>query len=361
MKKIFLLLCCVLMCLSLCGCEQVTKKPEGEIAYIGYYNNDDGPGYLEAITRALEDYTVSASKQYTAYQLRDVKRDTFINTIDLAIKTGANTFVIPYDFFAVLLEVHANYPDCKFIVLDTYIDETVLGDVKNVYSASFNPYETGYIAGYMLANEDYDSFGYASNFSNKVEERYISGILQGLEDACETIEVVEVANNKEKISKKAVNFYVYDFENVKFEDIQTDVALAFQTKVDVFFYLGNALYEVIEDYTYRSGFEYVAYVANDRASENDVITIRIDYSSLLKTALNYLDKTNNAETNMMFGIYDGVQSIDYDMNYLKLSSERLYMGFRDRISTNDLVLLDDDSITWDKLKLKNVKVEKVSN
>ena len=62
MKKIFLLLCCVLMCLSLCGCEQVTKKPEGEIAYIGYYNNDDGPGYLEAITRALDDYTVSASK-----------------------------------------------------------------------------------------------------------------------------------------------------------------------------------------------------------------------------------------------------------------------------------------------------------
>ena len=256
--------------------------------------------------------------------------------------------------------MHANYPDCKFIVLDTYIDETVLGDVKNVYSASFNPYETGYIAGYMLANEDYESFGYASNFSNKVEERYISGILQGLEDACETIEVVEVVNNKEKVSKKAVNFYVYDFENVKFEDIQTDVALAFQTKVDVFFYLGNALYEVIEDYTYRSGFEYVAYVANDRASENDVITIRIDYSSLLKAALTYLDKTNNAETNMMFGIYDGVQSIDYDMNYLKLSSERLYMGFRDRISTNDLVLLDDDSITWDKLKLKNVKVEKVS-
>ena len=28
---------------------------------------------------------------------------------------------------------------------------------------------------------------------------------------------------------------------------------------------------------------------------------------------------------------------------------------------DDLVLLDDDSITWDKLKLKNVKVEKVSN
>ena len=124
------------------------------------------------------------------------------------------------------------------------------------------------------------------------------------------------------VDPKETLVYVYDFENIKFEDIQTDVALAFQTKVNVFFYLGNTLYEVIEDYTYRSGFEYVAYVANDRASENDVITIRIDYSSLLKAALNYLDKTVYALkfVNSTFTDYLDVNYLmEHDLNILGMS------------------------------------------
>lgn len=358
MKKLFLSLICVFICLSLCGCEQVTKKPEGEIAYIGYYNNDDGPGYLEAITRALEDYTLSTAKEYTIYQLRDIKKDTFVSTIDLAIKTGTNTFVIPYDFYSVLLEVHMNYPESRFIVLDTYISEESLGEVKNVFSASFNPYETGYIAGYMLANEEYTNFGYASNFSNKVEERYISGILQGLEDACKNIEIVDEKNNK---SIKKVNFYVYDFENVNVDKIKTDIAMAYQSKIDVFFYLGNDLYEVIDDYTYRSGFEFVSYFANDRVSENDIIMIRINYSELLKAMLNYLDHNHEMSTNMTFGMMDNVQTVEYDMTFLKLATERVYMGLRDQILSNSLVLEDNDKITWDALKFKNVKVEKVKS
>ena len=72
-----------------------------------------------------------------------------------------------------------------------------------------------------------------------------------------------------------------------------------------------------------------------------------------------MDHAQTVPTNMMFGMNDGVQLIEYDMNYLKLSTERLYMGLRDRIVTNDLILFDDDSVLWDGLKLNHVKVEKV--
>ena len=356
MKKFIIICCVILMSLSLFGCEDVTKKPEGELAYISYYSSADGSDYSVAINRALEDYALSHGKEFTAYQIRDIKKDTFISTLELAIKTGATTFVIPYDFYSLLLEVHMNYPEQKFVVLDTYIADEILGEVKNIYSANFNSYETGYIAGYMLAFEEYTSFAYASNFKNMVEERYLSGVLTGLNDACNTIEIEEDGN----ISKKKVNFSVYDFTNTSLEDIKTKVALAYQSKIDVFFYLGSTLFDVIEDYTERSGFEYVAYCANNKNPENDAITIQIDYSSLLKAVLNYLDTESNPQTNLLFGMVDEVQSVTYDMEYIELSTERKYMMLRDQILNESLSLLDDSTITWDMLKLENVTIERVS-
>ena len=136
MKKLITILMCICFSISLFGCEEVTKKPEGELAYIGYYNASSNDGYHEAISRALQDYATAEEIQYAEYQLRDTTTKTFTSTVELAIKTGATTFIIPYDFYQPLLEVHSQFPEVSFVLLDTPVDEEVLGDTLNVYLES---------------------------------------------------------------------------------------------------------------------------------------------------------------------------------------------------------------------------------
>lgn len=342
MKKLLKLFICSVVCLSLFACKDITKKVEGEVAYLVYYQDETGESYHDAVSRALITYMENYQHSFTEYQMTDTTTATFVKTVDLATKKGSQIFVVPYSFFQPLIEVHENYPDVEFILLDAPIADEYLQNVNNIISISFNTYEMGYLAGSMIPLENYRKVGFLQSIHSKVEDEYLRGIKDGLNASAKALE--EQANLKDKKTKTEIkmDFTVYDLKDLNEEKRKAIIAEAYQKEVDVFLYMDSSLFDLLDEYTYKSGYRFVGYCANQKNGENVLFYVKIDYTSLMETLLERYMNHEEIENNLIFGVKDGVQSITYMENAIHKATERLYLTSKSKIEDGTFELLSSN-------------------
>ena len=194
MKKLLSLTLAMVLALSLVGCGGTKTDSEAEsatdtfeLALVTDVGSIDDRSFNQGAWEGLEKYAKEAGKTYKYYRPTEKSVDGYLTGISQAVENGAKIVVCPgFLFSAAVLQAQDQYPDVKFIVLDTRpqsADYTQQKTASNTYSIIFNEEQSGFLAGYAAVKDGYRNLGFLGGMAVPAVVRFGYGYVQGAEYA----------------------------------------------------------------------------------------------------------------------------------------------------------------------------------
>ena len=219
MKKLQVLLLCVVMVSSFFSCGEKKDARTYEIAMITTSQSqsiDDG-GCNQSTWEGLREYAEENDITYKYYEPKEDSTDARLEQIDQAVQSGASVIVCcGQPFESAIYTAQEKYADKTFLLVDgapTGKD----GKQKtgsNVIGVSFAENQLGYLAGYAAVEDGYRRLGFMGEGISPSMKNYGYGFIQGCSDAAEDLGVMaEVSysynhnDSAAKIQKKAETWY----------------------------------------------------------------------------------------------------------------------------------------------------------
>ncbi|ASJ21205.1 BMP family lipoprotein [Brachyspira hampsonii] len=204
-KKIVL---CVLFIISLFvfSCSKSTNKDTNsfEIAVLIDLGPIDDKSFNQGSWEGVKDYAENHGISYKYYRVPDKDIDSYLNTIDLAVKGGAKLIVTPgYQFEPAIYKAQDIYTNVNFILIDGEPQDGTYTDYKtssNTVAILYSEEEAGFLAGYAIVKEGYTNLGFMGGVAHPAVVRFGYGFVQG----------ADYAAVESKLPKDAVNIkYTY--------------------------------------------------------------------------------------------------------------------------------------------------------
>lgn len=186
MKKVIVLMLCLVMCFSLAACGKEKSKETGnanvksykyEIAMIcadGSKSIDDG-AIVQSTWEGVKAFAEENNKTYKYYEAAEATEEGVLEQVGLAEEAGCKVIVCAGDGFGKLLDtVTEETPDMTFITIDA-------GKVasKNCTSYVFNQLQAGFLAGYAAICSGFKDVGFIADSETEETRKYGYGFLQG--------------------------------------------------------------------------------------------------------------------------------------------------------------------------------------
>lgn len=222
MKKILVLMMCIIMVLTFFSCGKEEKKTNTtyEIAMITTSQSDsiDDEGYNQSTWEGLREYAEENGLTYKYYEPAKDTANSRLEQIDQAIQSGASVIACcGQEFEQVIYTAQEKYKDKTFLLIDGYPTDKK-GRQKtatNAVGVKFAENEMGYLAGYAAVEDGYRTLGFMGESNDAPMKNYGYGFIQGCNDAAEengvTVEInynyKKEGDTAAKIQKKAETWY----------------------------------------------------------------------------------------------------------------------------------------------------------
>ena len=195
--KIFfkLIILSIILIISL-SCKDTKKNSGYELALITDIGTIDDKSFTQGSWEGLKKYAEEKGITYKYYKPAGKDTDSKIDSIYLAISSGAKLIVTPgYLFEPAIYKVQDIYPEINFVLLDgtpqdgTYTDFRI---EKNVYSVLYAEEEAGFLAGYGVVKEGYTNLGVMGGMAEPSVIRFGYGFVQGADYAAKELGVKNI-------------------------------------------------------------------------------------------------------------------------------------------------------------------------
>lgn len=147
----------------------------------------DDKSFNQGAWEGVAAFAAEHNLTHKYYQSTEDTVDGFIQTIDLAVKSGAKVVVAPgYVFEPAIFSAQDIYPEVKFILLDgtpqdgTYTEYRIEDNVSSVFYAE---QQAGFLAGYAAVKEGYRKLGFIGGMAVPAVVKFGYGYIQGAEYA----------------------------------------------------------------------------------------------------------------------------------------------------------------------------------
>ncbi len=226
MKKIFALMCMVVMTMALSACSTPEEEqPEEQISYEIAMVTDSGVimdgGYSEAIWNAISSFGMDEGISHKYYKAAAATDESYMAAIDSAVQNGARVILADgYSFENVVYDAQTRYEDVKFILMDAEPTEAESGQISigsNTMSIMFASEQAGYLAGYAAVKDGMNSLGFIGEAKKPDIINYEYGFIQGAEAAAaedEALARIDIRSyycvsedDRESILQKASQWY----------------------------------------------------------------------------------------------------------------------------------------------------------
>ncbi len=257
-----------------------------ELALVTDIGTIDDKSFNQGSWEGLEKYAKEFNKTYKYYQPAEKTTDSYIATIDLAVKGGAKAIVCPgFLFEPAVLKAQDKYPDIKFILLDGVPNSGDYSDVKiadNTASVFYREEQSGFLAGYAAVKDGYTKLGFMGGMAVPAVVRFGYGFVQGAEYAAEEM----------KLAAGTVEVkYNYTGTFAPSPEIQSKAASWYQTGTEVIFACGGGICSSI--------------MAAAEAGNAKVIGVDVDQSAESKTVItSALKELGNSVYDILKLFYD---------------------------------------------------------
>ena len=185
----------IILIISL-SCKDTKKNSGYELALITDIGTIDDKSFTQGSWEGLKKYAEEKGITYKYYKPAGKDTDSKIDSIYLAISSGAKLIVTPgYLFEPAIYKVQDTHPEINFVLLDgtpqdgTYTDFRI---EKNVYAVLYAEEEAGFLAGYGVVKEGYTNLGVMGGMAEPSVIRFGYGFVQGADYAAKELGVKNI-------------------------------------------------------------------------------------------------------------------------------------------------------------------------
>ena len=185
----------IILIISL-SCKDTKKNSGYELALITDIGTIDDKSFTQGSWEGLKKYAEEKGITYKYYKPAGKDTDSKIDSIYLAISSGAKLIVTPgYLFEPAIYKAQDTHPEVNFVLLDgvpqdgTYTDFRI---EKNVYSVLYAEEEAGFLAGYGVVKEGYTNLGVMGGMAEPSVIRFGYGFVQGADYAAKELGVKNI-------------------------------------------------------------------------------------------------------------------------------------------------------------------------
>ena len=190
-----LIILSIILIISL-SCKDTKKNSGYELALITDIGTIDDKSFTQGSWEGLKKYAEEKGITYKYYKPAGKDTDSKIDSIYLAISSGARLIVTPgYLFEPAIYKVQDTHPEINFVLLDgtpqdgTYTDFRI---EKNVYAVLYAEEEAGFLAGYGVVKEGYTNLGVMGGMAEPSVIRFGYGFVQGADYAAKELGVKNI-------------------------------------------------------------------------------------------------------------------------------------------------------------------------
>ena len=346
-----LIILSIILIISL-SCKDTKKNSGYELALITDIGTIDDKSFTQGSWEGLKKYAEEKGITYKYYKPAGKDTDSKIDSIYLAISSGAKLIVTPgYLFEPAIYKVQDTHPEINFVLLDgtpqdgTYTDFRI---EKNVYAVLYAEEEAGFLAGYGVVKEGYTNLGVMGGMAEPSVIRFGYGFVQGADYAAKELGVKNI---------KIDYTYIGGYEPTP--EVQTKASSWFIKGVQVIFApAGGAGNSVMSAAEQNKG--YVVGVDVDQSSESPTV---------ITSAMKMIgESVYNAIDEFYKGNFPGGNSVILDAkvhgiglpmetskfkNFTKEDYDNIYKKL---VDGSVEILKDTDAKDVSQLPLDNVKV-----
>ena len=196
MKNFLKLIILSIILIIFLSCKDTKKNSGYELALITDIGTIDDKSFTQGSWEGLKKYAEEKGITYKYYKPAGKDTDSKIDSIYLAISSGAKLIVTPgYLFEPAIYKVQDIYPEINFVLLDgtpqdgTYTDFRI---EKNVYAVLYAEEEAGFLAGYGVVKEGYTNLGVMGGMAEPSVIRFGYGFVQGADYAAKELGVKNI-------------------------------------------------------------------------------------------------------------------------------------------------------------------------
>ena len=346
-----LIILSIILIISL-SCKDTKKNSGYELALITDIGTIDDKSFTQGSWEGLKKYAEEKGITYKYYKPAGKDTDSKIDSIYLAISSGAKLIVTPgYLFEPAIYKVQDTHPEINFVLLDgtpqdgTYTDFRI---EKNVYAVLYAEEEAGFLAGYGVVKEGYTNLGVMGGMAEPSVIRFGYGFVQGADYAAKELGVKNI---------KIDYTYIGGYEPTP--EVQTKASSWFIKGVQVIFApAGGAGNSVMSAAEQNKG--YVVGVDVDQSVESPTV-ITSAMKMIGESVYNAIDEfyKDNFPGGKIAVLDAKVHGIGLPMetskfkNFTKEDYDNIYKKL---IDGSVKILKDTDAKDVNKLPLDNVKV-----
>ena len=243
--------------------EEPAEAPAMNIALVTDVGNIDdksfNQGAWEGVVAFAEANGLKQGEGYDYYRPSEDSTEARVETINTAIKNGANVIVCPgYLFEDAIFTVQNDNPDVMFLLLDGEphsADYSTYETAANTHNILYQEEQAGFFAGYAAVMDGYTKLGFLGGMAVPAVVRYGYGFVQGANAAAEEL------GNTADVSIK----YWYCGGFAPTDDIQIKMSGWFTDGTEIVFACGGGIY--------------LSAVAAATAADGKVIGVDVDQSA----------------------------------------------------------------------------------
>lgn len=309
-------------------------------------------GSWEGVVKYAEE--VGISHKY--YKPTEQSDEAYMNSMELAIKGGAETVVLPGFLFEVAVyNMQQKYPDVNFILIDgaprpaANKPESIASNTLSIYYAEE---QAGYLAGYAAVKDGYKNLGFMGGVALPAVIKYGYGFVQGADEAAKELGVDGV-----NIKYTYVGNFAATPEN------ETKASSWFTSGTEVIFACGGAVGNSVMKAAEKIGDKAVIGVDVDQYSESaTVITSAMKnlQQSVYDALKSIEDGTFKGGQSVVLGADTGNIMISMDNAKFKTFTKQDYDKVYQAIRSGEIKIGKDDiAASADEIPVEKVAVEVV--
>lgn len=324
-----------------------------DLALVTDLGTIDDKSFNQGAWEGLVKYATDNGISHKYYQPKEQSDDAYLDSIQLAVESGAKLVVTPgYLFESPIFQAQDMFPDVKFVLLDGTphsADYSEYRTAENTVGVLYAEEQAGYLAGYAAVKDGYTKFGFLGGMAVPAVVRFGYGFLQGAEDAAKEIGVTEITAN-----------YHYTGGFAATPEAQALAATWYNDGVEAIFACGGAVGNSAMKAAEGLEGKWVIGVDKDQSSESETILTSAmkDLSQSVYDAIDsmYTDTFPGTETWVIGADRKGVGLPMETSKFKTFSVEDYEALFAKLVAGEVTILKDTDVSSATELPLSIVKV-----
>ena len=279
MKKVWILLLCVVMAFSLAACGGDKNDEENSAtAYtyeIGFLTASsslsiDDEDRIEAAWNGVRQFAEEQGKTYKYYEPEKATAESQADRVGDAVKEGVKYIVaVGPELKDGIAKAQETYQDVIFIYLDGTLDKVA----DNCVTARFKPEQAGFLAGYGAVLEGMDNLAFYAEGKGKEAVSYGYGFLQGMNEA------------SYRFRRYPQVHYKYEKQDASEKDMKKIAKSWYAGGVDAVFTYGVNVFDAVKEEAEKADKVVIASNASKDYSKTVMTSARKCYEDVVATQL----------------------------------------------------------------------------